>query len=134
MRKTLTFLFVFLAGLAFGQQLPENDPKRDNTFITVEQMPQFPGGQDSLMSFIRKNLNYPEKASDKGIQGKVLVGFIVDKSGKVRDVELKRGVDPLLDAEALRVIRLLPSWEPGMQDGKAVNVSYVLPLNFKLDL
>jgi TonB family protein len=94
----------------------------------------FPGGQDSLMSFIRQNLRYPEKASEKGIQGKVLVGFIVDKSGKVRDVELKRGVDPLLDAEALRVIRLLPPWEPGMQDGKAVNVSYVLPLNFKLDL
>jgi TonB family protein len=134
MQNSLLFLFILVAGLARGQQLPENDPTRDNTFITVEQMPQFPGGQDSLLSFIRQNLNYPEKASDKGIQGKVLVSFIVDKSGKVRDVELKRGVDPLLDAEALRVIRLLPHWVPGMQDGKAVNVSYVLPLNFKLDL
>jgi len=134
MQNSLLFLFILVAGLARGQQLPENDPTRDNTFITVEQMPQFPGGQDSLLSFIRQNLIYPEKASDKGIQGKVLVSFIVDKSGKVRDVELKRGVDPLLDAEALRVIRLLPHWVPGMQDGKAVNVSYVLPLNFKLDL
>lgn len=134
MQNSLLFLFILVAGLARGQQLSENDPTRDNTFITVEQMPQFPGGQDSLLSFIRQNLIYPEKASDKGIQGKVLVSFIVDKSGKVRDVELKRGVDPLLDTEALRVIRLFPHWVPGMQDGKAVNVSYVLPLNFKLDL
>lgn len=96
-------------------------------------MPVFPGGNDSLTAYIRSHLKYPDKATEKGIEGKVLVGFVVDKSGAVRDVEIKRSADPLLDAEALRVVRSFPAWQPGTQDGKAVNVSYVLPFNFRLD-
>lgn len=99
----------------------------------VDKMPEFPGGQDSLLAFISSHLQYPEKARKRGIEGKVMVGFVVDKSGKVRDEEVKRSVDPLLDNEALRVIRLMPDWVPGIQSDKAVNVSFVLPLAFRLD-
>jgi TonB family protein len=101
-------------------------------FKIVENMPKFPGGDKELMQFLRTNVKYPAKAHEKGIQGRVYVEFIVTKSGKVENAKISKGVHPLLDNEALRTINAMPNWEPGKQKGKAVNVSYRLPINFVL--
>lgn len=103
----------------------------DAIFITPEQMPEFPGGETALFQFLRENVNYPTIASEMGIQGRVYVEFVIDKSGHVTNIKLLKGVDKHLDNEALRVINLMPNWTPGYQGGKAVNVSYRLPINFK---
>jgi protein TonB len=98
----------------------------------VEQMPVFPGGEAELFGFLRKNINYPAIARDNGIQGKVFVTFVVDSEGKVRDAEILRGLGSGLDEEALRVVRMMPPWKPGKQNGRAVWVQYNLPINFIL--
>lgn len=98
----------------------------------VEQMPEFIGGQSALMEFISQSVKYPPEASKKGIQGKVFVNFIVDKDGSVKNAKVSRGVDPLLDAEALRVINSMPKWIPGKEKGKVVAVQYTIPINFAL--
>jgi TonB family protein len=103
-----------------------------NVFYIVEEMPEFPGGEDALRQYISEAVNYPDSANKNGIQGKVYVSFIVAKDGSVVDAKIARGVDPLLDKEALRVVSSLPKWEPGKQDGKPVNVSYTVPINFVL--
>jgi len=100
--------------------------------IFAEQMPGFPGGQAALLMFIQRSLKYPVIAQENGIQGKVFVRFVIDKQGNVTNVELVRGVDPSLDHEALRVIKSLPRWEPGRQQGKAVRVLYTVPIAFRL--
>lgn len=103
----------------------------DEVFAIVEVMPEFPGGMDSLMSFVAKNVNYPEEAQEKGISGRVMVKFVVEKDGSVNDVQVVRGVAPTIDAEAVRVVQAMPKWKPGMQKGEPVRVSYTLPLVFK---
>lgn len=106
-----------------------------NSAVTfAEQMPEFPGGQQALMEFLRQNVRYPEMERDNDVQGTVYVGFVVDKTGKVRDAQLLRGVPkgPGLDSEALRVVRMMPDWKPGMQSGKAVHVQFTLPVKFTL--
>lgn len=101
-------------------------------FYVVEQMPQYPGGEAALRNFIAQNVNYPDVAAKKGIQGKVYVNFVVSKDGTVIHARVARGVDPALDQEALRVVYSLPAWKPGYQRGEAVNVSYTVPINFAL--
>lgn len=101
-------------------------------FYIVEKMPEFPGGETALRSFIANTIKYPEIAMKNGIQGKVYVTFIVGSDGSVKDAKIARGVDPSLDIEALRVVNLLPIWKPGYQKGVAVNVSYTVPINFAL--
>ncbi|MGL5920060.1 MAG: TonB family protein, partial [Bacteroidales bacterium] len=108
------------------------DPK-NQTFTVVEQMPQFPGGDKALQQFLRDNVKYPEAEAKKGIQGRVIVVFIINKEGKVTDPTIVRGVDPALDNEALRVINSMPLWIPGVQRGVPVNVKYTVPVNFRLD-
>jgi len=98
----------------------------------VEEMPQFPGGEIALCKYIANSIKYPVVAQKTGIQGKVYVSFIVDKDGGVTDVKVLQGVDPLLDREALRVVRSLPRWKPGKQRGVPVKVSYTVPINFIL--
>lgn len=105
---------------------------QDQTFVIVETMPEFDGGRDSLFSYISHNISYPAKAKKEGISGRVYVRFVVMKTGKVDSVQIKRGVDPLLDAEAKRVVESMPDWTPGTQRGKSVNVEYVLPISFAL--
>ncbi|MBK6284938.1 MAG: energy transducer TonB [Draconibacterium sp.] len=95
-------------------------------------MPEFPGGEMALRTHIANAVKYPVTAQEKGIQGKVYVTFVVDKDGFVKNTSIARGVDPSLDSEALRVIKNLPNWKPGMQKGVPVNVSYTVPINFKL--
>ena len=104
----------------------------EQIFFIVEDMPEFPGGEAALRQYIANSVKYPEPAMKKGIQGKVYVTFVVSKDGSVADCKIARGVDPSLDTEALRVINSLPKWSPGKQRGIAVNVSYTVPINFKL--
>jgi len=105
---------------------------KEQTFSVVEKMPQFPGGESELMKFIGQNLKYPVKAQKMGIQGRIIIRFVVNKLGKVEKAEVLRGLDQELDQEGLRVINTLPDWIPGEQKGKKVSVYYVLPITFKL--
>jgi TonB family protein len=106
---------------------------RDETFVVVENQPEFPGGNEALMKFISENVQYPIEAQEKGIQGKVVCNFIVRKDGSITDVNVVQGVHPLLDAEAVRLLQSMPAWKPGTQRGQAVNVRYTLPVVFRLE-
>ena len=105
----------------------------DNAFDVVEQMPEFPGGQIAMLNFLSKNIRYPEAAHKAGIQGRVVATFVVEKDGSISNAKVMRSIDPLLDAEALRVISSMPNWIPGKQDGKPVAVKYTIPVTFKLN-
>lgn len=114
--------------------LPEPPPEKvkDEIFVVVENQPEFPGGTDAMMKFLADNIKYPVEAQKKGIQGRVVCSFVVMKDGSIEDVEVVRGVDPSLDAEAMRIIESMPEWKPGTQRGQAVNVRFVLPVIFRL--
>lgn len=107
--------------------------KEEKAFDVVENMPQFPGGAPELFNFLAKNIRYPAEAENAGTQGRVIVTFVVGKDGAISDARVVKSVDPLLDAEALRVINAMPNWTPGTQSGKAVNVKYTVPITFRLD-
>ena len=104
----------------------------DATFQVVEEMPEFPGGMQACMVFLAKNIKYPVSAQEAKIEGRVIVQFIVKKDGTIADPIVMRGVSPELDAEALRVVSLMPNWKPGRQRGKTVNVKYTIPIMFRL--
>lgn len=106
----------------------------ESVFEVVEQMPEFPdGGMAGLMEYFKKNLRYPEEAKKAGTQGRVVVQFLINKNGAISDASVLRSVDRLLDAEAVRLVRSMPKWKPGMQKGKAVTVKYTVPVLFSLD-
>ena len=105
----------------------------DEIFVVVEQQPEFPGGPEALLKFIGENVRYPKEAQEKGIQGRVIVNFVVNKDGSLSDMKVVRGQDASLDAEAIRIISTMPKWKPGMQRGKAVNVRFTLPITFRLE-
>jgi protein TonB len=113
---------------------PVEKPKevKEEIFKSVEQMPQFPGGDQALMSYLSKHINYPPMAAENNIQGKVILQFVVEKDGKVGEVKVARSVDKDLDREAVRVVKTLPKFTPGRQNGQAVRVWYTLPVTFKL--
>lgn len=98
----------------------------------VEQMPQYPGGTEAMMKFISENLQYPKTASEMGISGKVILQLVIDKEGKVSDVKVLRGIGGGCDEEAMRVVKLMPAWKPGTQNGKPVTVYFILPILFNL--
>ena len=106
--------------------------KKEQTFVVVEQMPQFPGGAAALMKFISENVKYPAQATADKAQGTVIMNFVIKSDGKVDQLNVERGVHPALDAEAIRVIGLMPDWTPGKQGGKAVDVQFTMPIQFKL--
>lgn len=110
----------------------EEEEEEAQVFFIVEDMPEFPGGDLALRKYIANSIKYPVIAQENGIQGKVYVTFVVGKDGKVTNARIARGVDPSLDKEALRVVNALPTWKPGKQRGKPVNVSYTVPINFVL--
>ena len=114
-------------------EIVEIEEDDEEFFMVVENMPEFPGGDLGLMKFIQKNVRYPAIAKEYNITGKVYVSFIVDKQGSVTNVKIVRGVDKNLDAEALRVVSLLPKYKPGKQRGKAVRVMFTIPINFTLN-
>jgi protein TonB len=118
--------------------VPENPepvipPEKKEPFISVEEMPSFPGGEPALFKYIGENLNYPLDAQINNIQGKVLLKFVVNPDGSADRIEILRSVDPLLDNEAMRVIKSLPRFKPGKQGGVAVPVWFVIPVSFKLE-
>ena len=108
------------------------EAKPEPVFQSVEQMPQFPGGEAALMKYLASHINYPPMAAENNIQGRVIVQFVVDKTGKVGEVKLARSVDKELDNEAIRVCKSLPKFTPGRQNGQPVSVWYTLPVTFKL--
>ena len=110
----------------------QNQAPKD-VFDVVEVMPQFPGGVQELFSFLSKTVKYPAEAEKAGTQGRVIATFVVRKDGSISDAHIVKSVDPLLDAEALRVINAMPAWIPGTQSGKPVNVKYTVPISFRLD-
>ncbi len=104
----------------------------DQPFVIVEQMPQFPGGEKEMMKFIHNNLRYPSLAAENGIQGTVIVNFVVDRDGKITRIKVVRGIGGGCDEEAIRVLSKMPAWSPGKQGGKAVLVSYTVPIKYVL--
>ena len=114
-------------------QAPEEvAPQSKKVYESVEQMPEFPGGVVEMMKFLQMNIKYPPEAAKNDIEGRVVVQFIIDETGQVGDVQVVRSVDEELDAEAVRVVKSMPKFTPGRQDGKAVAVWYTLPISFKL--
>lgn len=112
---------------------PEPKPEVENkVFDVVEQMPSFPGGPSALMKYLSENVKYPVVAQENGVQGRVVVSFVVERDGHITDVKVVRSVDPSLDKEAARVVRSMPAWIPGKQNGSAVRVKYNVPVSFKL--
>ena len=108
----------------------ENEEDVDPIFTVVESMPEFPGGEAMLEKFLKDNLQYPELARIGGIQGKVYVTFVVDEKGNITDIRLLRGIGGGCDEEALRVVKLMPKWIPGKQNGMPVRVIVTLPVKF----
>jgi len=106
--------------------------KQGNTFMAVEEMPEFPGGVKALREYLNANFNYPAAAIEKGISGKVFVNFIVSKTGAVTNVKIFNGIDPILDNEAIRLVKTLPNWKPGKQNGEPVEFIYNIPVEFNL--
>lgn len=104
----------------------------DTSHYQYEIMPEYPGGEEALIRFISSKLKYPKKARKAGIQGKVLVKFSIDAMGKVTDVGIAKSIDPQLDKEGIRIVKSLARWAPGSLDGEKVKVSYVLPINFRM--
>lgn len=107
--------------------------EENKVFDVVEQMPSFPGGNAALMNYLGQNIKYPVIAEENGIQGRVIVQFVVGKDGHISDVRVAKSVDPSLDKEAVRVVKGMPRWIPGKQNGQAVTVRYTLPVTFRLN-
>ena len=110
----------------------EEEVEEQQIFQVVEEMPEFPGGMAECLKFLAKNIKYPTIAQENGVQGRVIVQFVVNRDGSIVDPVVMRSVDPYLDKEALRVIMMMPKWKPGKQRGKAVRVKYTVPVTFKL--
>lgn len=113
----------------------DEDEEIDETevFMIVETMPSFPGGEAALNRFLNENIKYPTIAQENGISGRVFINFVVNRDGQIVDAKVVRGVDPALDQEAMRVVKMMPKWNPGQQRGKPVRVSFMLPVNFVLN-
>lgn len=108
------------------------EPVEEEIFEVVEEMPEFPGGPAEMMKYLNNNIRYPTIAQENGIEGRVIVQFVVNSDGTIVDANVVRSVDPFLDKEALRVINSMPKWKPGKQRGKPVRVKYTLPVTFRL--
>ena len=113
-------------------EVEEEEVEEQQIFQVVEEMPEFPGGMGECMKWLSKNMKYPTISQENGVQGRVIVQFVVNRDGSIVDATVARGVDPYLDKEALRVVGLMPKWKPGKQRGKAVRVKYTLPVMFRL--
>ena len=117
------------------EKIAEPEPVKEEetkVFDVVEQMPQFPGGPNALFEYLSKNIKYPVVAEENGIQGRVIVTFVVERDGSITDVKVAKSVDPSLDKEAMRVVKSMPNWIPGKQNGSAVRVKYTVPVTFRL--
>ena len=117
------------------EKIAEPEPVKEEetkVFDVVEQMPSFPGGPSALMQYLSSNIKYPVVAEENGVQGRVVCTFVVEKDGSITDVRVVKSVDPSLDKEAVRVVKSMPKWIPGKQNGSAVRVKYTVPVTFRL--
>lgn len=135
MKKIFTLVIFLAAAMVAGAQAPavtggDND---DPVFTVVEQEPEFAGGIEALYQYIATNVKYPEKAKASKINGRVLVSFVIEKDGSISNIKVKQCPDEALCEEAMRVVRAMPRWKPGMVKGKKVRAQYVLPINFTLN-
>lgn len=129
--KKLLYTVMLLLGMSTAVSgFAQNN--EEETFVMVEEMPEYPGGINKLMEYLSKNIEYPKAARESGIQGRVFVSFIVEKDGSISNVKVIRSIGGGCDEEAVRVVKAMPKWKPGKQRGKAVRVSYMLPVVFKL--
>lgn len=135
------FVLLLTGNISCSSEVPKTDVRevpiekiatRNEVFMVVEHMPEFPGGMKEFMNFLNSNIKYPETAIKKSIQGRVIVQFIVEKDGTPTEFKILRSVDSDLDKEALRVLNKMPKWKPGIQRGQAVRVKYTVPVTFKL--
>ena len=121
--------------IAVAAPPPPPAPKPEvatKVFDVVEEMPSFPGGNGALMSYLNSNVKYPVVAQENGVQGRVIISFVVERDGSISDVKVARSVDPSLDREAQRVVKSMPRWTPGKQNGQTVRVKYTVPVVFRL--
>lgn len=131
MKKLFIVAFFIFSTFSFLKaQSLSNDDSEILTF--AEQMPEYPNGMDSMMRFIQKNLSYPDKAKKDSIQGKIIVQFVVSKTGAIEDIKIIKSLSKESDEEVMRVVSIMPRWNPGKQNGKAVSVRFVLPVIFRL--
>lgn len=134
----LFFCFIITNGALTAQNHdkesypPVNTSDTSKVYTITEVSPEFPGGETAMNQFLIKNIRYPQMAKDNNISGKVLVGFIVDAQGYVKDVKLIRGIGSGCDEEAIRVIKNMPQWTPGKQGGKPVKVMFTIPISFTM--
>lgn len=112
--------------------IAQEKPVEEKVFDVVEQMPQFPGGDAALFEYLSNHIKYPTIAEENGVQGRVIVTFVVERDGSITDVKVVKSVDPSLDGEASRVVKGMPRWIPGKQNGSAVRVKYTVPVTFRL--
>ena len=132
MRIAHLIICLFATSLSLAQnKLPAVSAQQD-VLTRIAQMPEFPGGESALQRFLMANVKYPSIAAENGVQGKVYVNFVVDRVGAISNVKVVRGVDPAVDKEAVRVVKSMPKWIPGRQNGEAVRVSFTVPINFVL--
>ena len=117
--------------LAQKTVVSQKDQKED-PFKVVEDMPAFPGGMEAMIQFISSNIKYPADVKKQKVDGRVLVNFVVEKDGSITEVKVIKPAFPSLDAEAVRVVKAMPKWKPGYQNGKAVRVQFTMPINFSL--
>ena len=129
--KTIILMLFVSCMIAFSAKA-QDDKGHNEVFLVVENMPEYPGGEDAFRKDIIEAIKYPDEAKKKNIKGKVFVSFVVNKEGKVENAKIERGVDPLLDKEALRVIKQLKTWKPGEQKGIKVKVKFTVPIDFSL--
>ena len=115
-----------------AKEVPADSTAKEEVFMVAEQMPEFPGGMKEMLKFLQENVKYPENAMKNNVQGRVIVQFVVEKDGTPTEFKVLRSVDPDLDEEALRVMKAMPKWKPGMQKGQVVRVKFTVPVSFKL--
>ena len=133
-------LLLLLIGIAIPSLFYAQDKQNGNAVqgkdaeyavSELDSQPEFPNGNDGIVKYLSENIKYPKKALKNGITGKVFIQFVIDKTGKVTNVTAVRGVEKSLDKEAVRVIKSMPKWKPGIKDGQPVKVKYTIPINFK---
>ena len=124
------FLIVFFMAFVSVNAYSQSKEQDDAVYSVVSEQPSFPGGMQDMMKFISENRKYPAEAKAKDIHGKVIVAFVVERDGSLSDVKIRRGIGYGCDEEAIRVIKSMPKWTPGKQNGKAVRVSFMLPVTF----
>ena len=120
-----------IQAVAFGKPAPKSEEEGE-IFQVVEELPMYAGGMQELMKYLQMNIRYPKEAQERGLQGRVIVQFVVNKDGSICDEHIVKSVDPQLDAEALRIVRSMPNWTPGKQRGEPVRVRFTLPVSFRL--